>query len=82
MGFANSLKNTTAADIHKLYPPVFNPISCFNLNSNKVEHLRLTPHSSFISIQDEKKYDCYKEHSRKQGITPCKEDGYTDRGYQ
>lgn len=76
MGFANSLKNTTAADIYKLYPPVFNPISCFNLNSNKVEHLRLTPHSSIISIQDRKKYDCYKELSRKQGITPCKEDGY------
>ena len=75
-GCSKSLKDTSAIDIYQLYPPVFNPVSCFNLNSNKVEHLRLTPHCSFISIRDKKKYNSYKVYSRKQGITPCKEDGY------
>ena len=75
-GFAKSLKSSSAVDIYQLYPPLFNPISCFSQNSNKIEHLRLTPHCSFISIRDKKKYNSYKAYSRKQGITPCKEDGY------
>lgn len=75
-GFSESLKDTSAIDIYQLYPPVFNPVSCFNLNSNKVEHLRLTPHCSIIPIQDRKKYDSYKLFSRKQAITACKDDGY------